>query len=152
MKKIGFQYSNDNGSTWSTALEIDCEHVSVYKITETDHKTAADRTKNEKRTSYINADIITNWVPFDPAQTAAAEANWLAIQNFCAAKLRRIYNVNTTNWPTLDEYDTFNSSTNANYVNLLDMEPLKPSAQDTFGANTKKVRAMRMALQTKKKV
>lgn len=152
MKYIGLQYSNDNGATWSAALLLKCLEVDVYKITETDHKTAANKRKNEKGTSYLNADVLTGWVEFDPGQTAAAEANWLAVQNFCAAKLRRIYNADTTNWPTLDEYDTFNSSSNTAYLNLLEMEVIKPKKMDAFGANTLKVRQMKMFLQTRDKI
>lgn len=151
MKKIGFQYSNDNGATWSTALEIQCHTVDVYKITETDHTTAANKRKNEKSTTYLNADILTSEDPFNPETTAAAEANWLAIQNFCAAKLRRIYNADTTCWPTLDEYTTFNSNSNTSYVNLLEHEVRKPSRQDESGSNTRKLRQMYMSLQTRDK-
>jgi hypothetical protein len=148
VKKIAFQYSNDNGATWSTALSVVCYKVDVYKITETDHKTAASLRKNETTASYINADITTGEDEFDPDLTAAAEANWLLMQNFCAAKLRRIYNNDTTNYPTFDEYDTFNSSTNTNYVNLLDMKIIK-YRMDEHGANTVKVRAMELNLQTR---
>ena len=151
MKQIAFQYSNDNGATWSTALVLDCREVDVYKITETEHKTAANKRKNETRVSYINADILTDWQQFDPGSTAAAEANWIAIQNFCAAKLRRIYNNDTTNWPTLDEYTTFNASNNTAYVNLLEMQAMKPKRMDRFGENTLKVREMKMFLQTRDK-
>ena len=151
MRKVAFMYSNDNGSTWSTALSVTCDNVDVYKLTETDHKTAANKRKNETRTSYINVEIKTNYIDFNPSETAAAEANWLYMQLFCAAKLRRIYNNDTTNYPTFDEYDTFNSSTNTNYVNLLDMEVIK-KRMDAFGANTQKIREMKLTLQTRDKV
>ena len=152
MKKIGIQYSNDNGVTWSTALELYCEAVSVYKLTETEHDRAANKRKNERATTYMNADVLFLAEPFDPARTAAAEANWLYVQNFCAAKLRRIYNADTTNWPTLDEHDTFNSNSNTNYVNLLEMKPSKPVSMDENGANTTKIRQMQLYLQTRDKI
>ena len=152
MKKIGIQYSNDNGVTWSTALELYCEIVDVYKVTETDHEIAANKRKNERSTSYLNADILFLWSEFDPAQDTSAEADWLDVQNFCAAKLRRIYNADTANWPTLDEYDTFNSSSNTSYVNLLEMKLLKPVRMDQSGANTLKNRQLQVYLQTRDKI
>ena len=148
MRKVAFQYSNDNGATWSTALSVECLNVDVYKITETEHKVAASLRLNETQVSYINADIVTSEKGFDPAITASAEADWLTMQNFCAAKLRRIYNNDTTNYPTFDEYDTFNSNTNTNYVNLLDMEVTK-FRMDAFWANTQKIRQMKVYLQTR---
>jgi hypothetical protein len=150
MKKVAFQYSNDNGATWSTALSVECLNVDVYKITETEQKVSASLRKNETQVSYINCDIVTSEKGFDPAITATAEADWLTLQNFCAAKLRRIYNNDTTNYPNFDEYDTFNSSTNTNYVNLLEMEVVK-FRMDAFGANTQKIRQMKLFLQTRDK-
>lgn len=125
MKKIGLQYSNDNGATWSTAIEVDCLEVVVWEQVDTDiEQTTLTKRKLEDINAYIFVKLVFDYQQFDPATSDAATSNtlWKSIFTWSKAKLRRIYNANISCYPTLTGYDTFNSNPNTNYVVIEDSE------------------------------
>jgi hypothetical protein len=151
--QIGFQYSNDDGATWSTALEIYCSRFRLWKQIEVEPRVnGVTGRKFDYPVAYYNVELVTAPNDFDPAKvtTAIADANWIALQSWCEAFTRRLYVVNTTYLPKMDGYDILNSSTNTRYFNLI-QQGVNFEDQDEYKTNGKKVRYMSLQLQSRER-
>ena len=151
-KTVGLQYSNDGGSTWSTAVVLVVSSWDVYDFTETDID-VADGTKRkwETRATYKNVNLTFFPEQFNPASPTFTDGatRWQDVQDWCAAALRRIYNADTTNYPLMDGHDEFNSSSNTNYVNLLNMELINDEMGAQNSATPEYTRTFMLELQTR---
>jgi len=157
MKKIGFQYKIDSAGAWSTAKELRCTEVTNYLMPE--FETGNSQTRNasskicQKSTPRLKILITVSNLDLDTT-TSAGQANLLFLQYWYCAPMRRIYNADTTNWPLLDGATTigayFNSSSNTNYVNVLDAKYDKYK-MDEAGANGRTVKQIALELETQNK-
>lgn len=147
-KTLGFQYSLDGGSTWSTAVELECNTVRAYlKNEEVSNTRAANGYVQQILISRLALSIVVSATNFNPKTVAAAEANFTTMQKFYSCNgLKRVYNDVTTPWPTLDEFTEFNSDTNTNYVNVVSYDVEFEKADDT-GSNSRKIRRIVLELE-----
>ena len=155
LKQIGFQYSDDDGATWSAALVLECPQVDIWKETFTKLEIAGSTGREwETKRSYIMVDIKFDERQFDPSDSSFSNqaANWLALQDWCAGTLRRIYNADTTNYPTFNSYTTFNVNPNTNYLNMLKMGPHHERIGNQFGATPELIRWFMLNLKTRDRV
>jgi hypothetical protein len=155
MIQIGLQYSNDGGSTWSTALEIDAYQVRVSEVNEADNATTAVTGKRYPRKfTYLFVLIEPNKDWFDPSHPTYgtnADARWAELENICSGNLIRLYNRNTTCWPNIDGHTEFNASNNTAYL-LLESNSPRFDNMDEPGATGRKRRTMTIELQTQSAV
>jgi hypothetical protein len=149
MIPIGLQYSNDDGVTFSTALEFEVINIRVSEINESDNTTnAITGRKYPRKFTYLYVTLMTEKDFFDPADAthgASADANWEDIEDVCRGLLIRLYNNDTTNFPNFDGHTEFNSDTNTNYLLVESSEPVFDN-MDEHGANGQKRRRMRIEL------
>lgn len=155
MIPIGLQYSNDAGSTFSTALEFEALQIRVSERIDSDNGTrAVTGRKFPRKFVYLYVVIETEkdfFDPSDPVHGASADANWAALETICAGGLIRLYNDSTTNFPNFDGHTEFNASNNTNYLLLESSEPIFDN-MDEHGANGRKRRRMRIELISRDKV
>ena len=155
MIPIGLQYSNDKGSTFSTALILAATKLRVYEVNEAENGTiSVTGRKFPRKFTYLFVTMEIDMDYFDPSNAthgASANANLTALENICAAKLIRLYNNDTTNFPTWDTHTEFNVSTNTNYL-LLERNQPNFLDMDGAGASGKKRRTMLIELITRSAV
>lgn len=152
-KTIALQFSNDGGSTFSTALTLKVRSIRVTKIPETDADANSITGREfEKRFRYYFVEFETDEKEFDPNRDANGDANWKALQDWLDSDTRRLYNGDTTNVPTLDGWDAFNASNNTNYLNLLDATPNFRQADEYVTTNFKRARSMFIRCKTRSAV
>jgi hypothetical protein len=149
MIPIGLQYSNDGGSTWSTALEFDALQIRVSETVEADNTTRAiTGRKHPRNFVYLFVVIETEKDFFDPSDDthgATADASWAALEDVCKGLLIRLYNDDVTHFPNFDGHTEFNASNNTNYLLVESSEPIFDN-MDIHGANGRKRRRMRIEL------
>jgi hypothetical protein len=151
MKLIGFQYKISSSGAWSTALELRCLEVTLFiapnVIREVRVSNGDIRQTIEPR---VKVNILIGWADID-GKSATTQANARALLHFVNAPLKRIYNVDTTTWPLLDQITTlgalFNSSSNTNYVNVVSFEYDKLKMDDT-GATGQALKNVFLELET----
>lgn len=152
MIPIGLQYSDDKGSTWSTALEFEAFKIRVSEVNEADNGTnSVTGRKFPRKYTYLLVTIETEIDFFDPSDAthgASADSNWAALEDICRGKLIRFYNDDTTNNPNFDGHTEFNSSSNTNYLLLESNEPIYHN-MDGYGASGQKRRQMNIELITR---
>jgi len=151
MIPIGLQYSNDGGSTWSTAFEISCWNLRVTVVHDTDNgEITVTGKRYPRKFSYLYVVLTPDMDYFDPAVTspaATADTNWGILEDITSANLIRLYNDNTTVYPTWDGHTEFNVSSNTNYLLLESATPIFRD-MDEPGASGRKRRTMTIELQT----
>jgi len=152
MIPIGLQYSNDDGSTWSTALTVNAYNVRVTEVNETDNSTVSiTGFRYPRKFTYLFVVLSINKDHFDPSHPtygATADANWAILEDICKAKLVRLYSSNTTCWPNLDGHTEFNASNNTNYL-LIESNSPRFEDMDVAAANGRKRRTRTIELQSR---
>jgi hypothetical protein len=119
MKQIVLSYSLDGGTTWSTEYTFSClafwADLNPEFETDGSEVRKANGLKCQKPTARIKADIELSWTNFNPAAIATAADNWLFMQYWICAPLRRIW---YTDGYTHFGWDVFDDQDNENYVNI----------------------------------
>ena len=123
MVSLQFQYSTDGGSTFSTALALDCLRARVVLTPAFENSdkrgggNAATICQNVTARYKVRIDISQKM--FDKkSEPTNYETNWQTIQKWACAPIKRIY------CPTANKlgWTIFDSATNTNYV-VHDSEP-----------------------------
>ena len=152
MIPIGLQYSNDNGSTWSTALTINCWNLRVTEVHDPDNgENSITGLRYPRKFSYLYVVLTPDMDHFDPSDAthgATANTNWATLEAITGAKLIRLYNNDTTTYPNWDGHTEFNVSNNTNYL-LLESNTPRFENMDKSGASGRKRRTMTLELQSR---
>ena len=155
MMPFGIQYSNDDGSTWSTPLVITAWNIRITEVQDPDNaNTTVTGKRYPRKFTYLYAVIVPNLDHFDPSHPthgATADASWAELEAICAGLLIRIYNNNTTVYPNWDGHTEFNSASNTVYMLLESNAPIFRD-MDVHGSSGRKRRSMTIELQSQNAV
>lgn len=152
MIPIALQYSNDNGSTWSTALGLDADVLRIDKTFNGSNRVnAITGRKYPAKFAYWQVTLRPSYDHFDPSDAthgATANDNWAELEEIVQGHLVRLYITNTTAWPTIQGKTLFNSSTNTNYL-LLESEGIVQPDMDGAGTSGRILRTRSMVFTTR---
>lgn len=156
MRSIKFQYSLNAGTSWSTAVTVRCKSVRCYLMPQIETEGSQNRTSDaaicQKSTARHMLEIVVAENDLDPAQNTSGTTNFLALQKWCCAPMRYIYNADTATNPTIDGWDLWDTdSTSRDYYLILDGEPTYEFQDlDAPGASARKIRSIVIKCMTRK--
>ena len=154
MRNITFTYSTDGGSSF-TGVTLACNVVrcTLMPTSETaaaeEPSMTSDAPECQIMTPRLHVDIQVSSIGLNPRDTAAGTSNFIALQKWVCAPLRRIYNADVATAATIDGWNQFDTNNNTNYVNMRDDPSYEFEDKDDA---SRRIRKATLNLKTRKAV
>jgi hypothetical protein len=153
-RNITFDYSLDGTTFTGAAITVKCNVVHAYLMPEEvqppTRENGGDYLECQTNIQRIHVAIEISSRDLNPANSATALANFIFLQKWQCAPVRRIYNADVATDAKIDGWDTFDVSTNTNYINI--DQPNAPEFEDMRIKGTRDIRTMTINGYTRKKV